>query len=88
VQNKEVFMSKAWDEWKKKNAERQATGVVRPWDFVNPETEYATEDQQNGRYSICESCPHLTAAKTCTQCGCFMPAKTKLLYATCPINKW
>jgi 5-methylcytosine-specific restriction endonuclease McrA len=24
----------AWKEWKQKNAERQASGVVRPWDLV------------------------------------------------------
>jgi hypothetical protein len=37
---------------------------------------------------VCQDCPHLTAAKTCTRCGCFMPAKTKLLHAECPIKKW
>ena len=81
-------MTSPWQEWKNKNAERQASGVVRPWDFVNPNTEYIQEDIQKERYSICEECPHLTLAKTCTRCGCFMPAKTKLLHAECPIKKW
>jgi hypothetical protein len=81
-------MGSAWEQWKKNNTRRQETGVVRPWDFVNPDTEYVTEDEQQNRYATCEDCPHLTVAKTCTQCGCFMPAKTKLKYAVCPIEKW
>jgi hypothetical protein len=81
-------MTSPWQEWKKKNAERQETGVVRPWDLANPDTEYATDDEQEYRYSVCQECPHLTAAKTCTKCGCLMPIKTKLLHATCPIGKW
>lgn len=81
-------MESAWDKWKKKNSKRQMSGVVRPWDFINPETQYVEEEKQNERYAICEGCEHLTVAKTCTKCGCFMPAKTKLLNATCPLQKW
>lgn len=81
-------MGSAWEQWKNNNTRRQETGVVRPWDFVNPNTEYVADDEEEYRYSICQDCPHLTIAKTCTQCGCFMPAKTKLLHANCPLNKW
>lgn len=77
-----------WQQWKKKNAERQETGTVRPWDMLNPETEYATEDEKNSRYAICEVCPYFLSSKQCSKCGCFMPAKTSLKYATCPVGKW
>jgi hypothetical protein len=77
-----------WQEWKKKNAERQASGVVRPWDLVNPDTEYVSAEESDRRYSICEECPQLMVSKQCKSCGCFMPAKTKMLHATCPLNKW
>jgi hypothetical protein len=77
-----------WQEWKKKNAERQASGVVRPWDVLNPATEHATDEEQKRRYSICEECPHFLVTKQCSKCGCFMPAKTTMLHASCPINKW
>lgn len=40
------------------------------------------------RYSICESCPYFTKLKTCQVCGCFLPSKTKLIYAKCPLGKW
>lgn len=81
-------MSSAWNQWKKRNAARQRSGVVSPVDFINPNTEYATAEEQSRRYSICENCPHLTVTKQCTKCGCFMPAKTKLLHASCPIKEW
>lgn len=81
-------MASAWEEWKKRNAEKQRNGIVSPIDFINPNTEYVSDEQKEIRYSICEECPHLTLAKTCTKCGCFMSAKTKLLHASCPIGKW
>ena len=77
-----------WQEWKKKNAEKQASGTVSPLDFINPDTEYASSEEEQRRYSLCEECPELMLTKQCKQCGCFMPAKTKLLHATCPIGKW
>lgn len=81
-------MASAWEKWKKNNTRRQETGIVRPWDFVNPETEYCSEEEQTKRYDICEGCDKLTVAKTCKECGCFMPAKVKLKHAVCPLNKW
>lgn len=81
-------MTTPWQEWKKKNAERQATGIVRPWDVVNPDTEYVSEDEAASRYAICEQCPKLLVTKQCSECGCVMPLKVKLLHAACPINKW
>jgi hypothetical protein len=41
------------------------------------------------RYTICKSCDEFNnILKTCKQCGCFMPAKSTVAYASCPINKW
>ena len=57
-------------------------------DFDSDEDEVEDEDTKKERYALCEECPHLLATKQCTKCGCFMPAKTGLLHATCPINKW
>lgn len=78
----------AWQEWKKKNAEKQAQGIVSPLDFVNPDTEYADKAVADVRMTICNECPHYLATMQCSKCMCFMPAKTKLLHATCPENKW
>jgi hypothetical protein len=81
-------MGSAWEQWKKNNTRRQETGVVRPWDFVNPDTEYVTKDEEEKRYDICKGCDKLTVTNNCKECGCFMPAKVKLKYAECPIGKW
>ncbi len=68
---------------------KESLGDTRPWDIVNTETEWASKDIAEERYSICQSCPELIKlTKQCKKCGCFMFAKTKLLNATCPLGKW
>jgi len=76
-------MTSKWQEYKKK------LGETRPWDILNPNTEYVEEAEATRRYDICKSCPELIdLTKQCKQCGCVMPLKTKLLKATCPLEKW
>jgi hypothetical protein len=73
----------AWEKYK------DNLGETRPWDLVNPTTEWAEEEKAKERYSICQSCPELIKlTKQCKKCGCFMAIKTKLELATCPIGKW
>lgn len=43
---------------------------------------------QAQRYEICKTCDSLTLLKTCKECGCIMPLKTKLSNAVCPLDKW
>lgn len=43
---------------------------------------------QEERYSICKACPSFTLLKTCKECGCIMPLKTRLSSASCPLEKW
>ena len=72
-----------WKQWK------ENLGETRPWDLVNPNTEWADEETASNRYSICQSCPELLSlTKQCKKCGCFMAAKTNLAKATCPLGKW
>jgi len=72
-----------WQQYKEK------LGDTRPWDLLNPNTEYAEESEAVRRYDICKACPELIdLTKQCKQCGCMMALKTKLRHATCPINKW
>ena len=75
-------MSK-WQEYKEK------LGETRPWDILNPNTEYVEEAESTRRYDICKACPELIdLTKQCKQCGCVMPLKTKLAKAECPLKKW
>ena len=41
------------------------------------------------RLSTCNNCEHYNSFfKQCKICKCFMPLKTMLVNANCPINKW
>jgi hypothetical protein len=76
-------MTSKWQEYKEK------LGKTRPWDILNPNTEYVEEAESTRRYDICKACPELIdLTKQCKQCGCVMPLKTKLAKAECPLKKW
>ena len=63
--------------------------TVKPWDALNPNTEWVEDSLFQERYSICQACPELIKlTKQCKKCGCFMAAKTKLVNANCPLGKW
>jgi len=73
----------AWEKYK------ENLGDTRPWDIVNPNTEWADEVKAKERFSICKACPELISVTSqCKKCGCFMAMKTKLERAVCPIGKW
>lgn len=73
----------AWKQWK------ENLGETRPWDMINPNTDFVADDVAATRFNICKACPELIKlTKQCRKCGCFMAAKTKLANATCPIGKW
>ena len=41
------------------------------------------------RMEICKSCEFFQAyVKRCSQCGCFMEAKTMFPDSRCPLGKW
>ena len=41
------------------------------------------------RTSICKSCNRFDDLENkCMECGCFIPAKAKMIIDSCPLNKW
>lgn len=73
----------AWQKYK------EALGDTRPWDILNPNTEYVDSIVADSRLNICKTCPELIElTKQCKKCGCFMSLKTKLSNAICPMGKW
>ena len=73
----------AWQKYK------ENLGETKPWDLLNPNTLYVSDDIQKTRLDICKACPELIKLTTqCKKCGCFMAAKTKLEKAVCPLGKW
>lgn len=76
-------MTSPWQRYKEK------LGDTRPWDLLNPNVEKAEPVVADSRLSICMDCDRfISLTKQCKECGCFMPAKTTLQAATCPLNKW
>jgi hypothetical protein len=62
---------------------------TRPWDLLNPKTEFLNESESKKRLDICLNCDRLFKPTVqCKECGCFMTLKTKIAHATCPLNKW
>jgi hypothetical protein len=45
-------------------------------------------DKIKERVDFCKNCEYITSMRTCSKCGCFMPAKTLLPFMKCPIDKW
>jgi hypothetical protein len=61
-----------------------AQGLLRGELPLLAETELKAE-----RLKVCEGCPQFKQlARQCDLCGCFMDIKTKLLEASCPIDRW
>jgi len=79
-------MSEELTPWQKY---KQNLGETRPWDIVNPSTQWASAEVAEERFSICKACPELIKLTyQCKKCGCLMAMKTKLEKAVCPIGKW
>lgn len=75
-------MSK-WEEWK------ASLGETRPWHLLDHTKTVDDNKISEQRLEICKGCPELIQLTSqCKKCGCFMPAKTKLDAAKCPLGKW
>ena len=63
--------------------------TVKPWDLINPNSDWMTEEGAQARLNICLECDRLIKiTKQCKECGCFMNMKVKLAKAGCPLGKW
>jgi len=50
---------------------------------------YLKSHDSYNRVKICESCDkYIKMAKICGECKCFIPAKSRLRFAACPLDKW
>lgn len=51
----------------------------------------ANDELTEKRRAICAACPKLVEIsfiKRCSECGCFIDAKTAIKAAECPLKKW
>jgi len=48
-----------------------------------------SDEQYHERTSICKSCPKFDDLENrCMECGCYIPAKAKMIIDSCPLDKW
>jgi hypothetical protein len=47
-----------------------------------------TEALAQQRKVKCDGCIRKTKVNTCEICGCYLPAKRRVLEASCPIDEW
>ena len=40
------------------------------------------------RFATCKKCEQLSITSQCKLCGCYMPSKTRVDQAKCPVGKW
>lgn len=81
-----INMTSRWKTIKDNLANPEA---VKPWDMLNPETEWLSDEDRDARYSVCKQCPEFIPLTTqCKQCGCVMKVKSGMKLATCPLGKW
>ena len=41
------------------------------------------------RVRTCKSCPaYMELENECSECGCYIPMKAKIVLDSCPLNKW
>lgn len=46
------------------------------------------EEVAKSRISTCNNCDKLTITRQCSECLCFVDAKTKFKQEECPLKKW
>jgi len=50
---------------------------------------FVTDEVYRQRYSICKSCDRFSEVRNeCEECGCYVPAKAKIILDSCPLKKW
>lgn len=65
------------------------------WDMLQhvfknqDKTLFVSEEVYQERTEICKSCDRFDAQQSrCMECGCFIPAKAKMILDSCPMDKW
>jgi len=50
---------------------------------------FVTEDVYKERISVCRGCDKYDEMENkCVECGCYIPAKARVVLDSCPLEKW
>lgn len=65
------------------------------WDLLNYITDneekvlFVKDEVYKERVTICRSCEKFDELENrCVECGCYVPAKAKMILDSCPLEKW
>jgi hypothetical protein len=65
------------------------------WDLINyiqknqHKVLFVSDEVYEERINICKGCEKYNDLESrCKECGCFIPAKAKIIIDSCPLNKW
>jgi len=65
------------------------------WDLINyiqnnhEKALFVSDEVYKERVSICKSCDkYIELDNECSECGCYIPMKAKVILDSCPLEKW
>jgi hypothetical protein len=61
---------------------------VNVFDLIPLDVPVVDEEKRKLRMDICKGCDKFQHSTLCVECGCFMPTKTWMIDARCPLEKW
>lgn len=61
---------------------------VKILDLLDPREPRVSKLERRERAAICRGCDKLNRMSICEICNCFMPTKSWLKNAECPLHKW
>lgn len=72
------------------NTVRNATKAVKRIVIAKAKGESVLLDESTvtQRLKACAECPHLSKARRCLKCNCFVDLKAALATESCPAGKW
>lgn len=85
------------DEKKYPSLGEQASNLAKfSWDLIkhlqqnhNHTKLFVSDETYKERVTTCKGCDKYDELENrCTECGCYIPAKAKIILDSCPLNKW
>ena len=62
--------------------------IIQGW-YLMIKDDKQTRELSKERLAVCKLCPKRNRyLDQCTECGCFLPAKSRVIDADCPLGLW
>lgn len=74
---------------KAKNLAKFSWDLIKYINSNHGKSVVVSEEIYKERISTCRSCPkYMEVENECAECGCYLPAKAKIILDSCPLGKW